>query len=302
VIVSASRRTDIPALYSEWLLNRLAEGYALVPHRFDPRRLWRIDLSAGNVDCLVLWTKNPAPMLGALSAVEDLGHRYYFQYTLTPYGPPVEPGVPPLESRLGTLEALSARLGPKRVVWRYDPVIVDRERPPSWHEDRFGAMAERLSPLVERVVISFVDPYRHQPFGPPPDGVRLAAAARLAAVARQFGLGLCACAESPDLAVFGISPAACVDAALVSEIIGRPVPSRKDRGQRPACGCSESRDIGAYDTCVQGCRYCYATTNPARAAARRAAHDPRSPVLTGRPRGDERIDDLKTTPQKPRLF
>ena len=283
LIVSASRRTDIPALYPDWLLARLRAGEALVPSRFNPGKLFRIDLRPESVDCLVLWTKNPAPLIDKLGAIDDLGHRYYFQFTLNPYGPPLEPGLPPLEERLGIMERLAGRLGPKAVVWRYDPIILNRELTPAWHLEKFGKLAERLSGLVEKTVISFVDAYRHQPVAPPSDPERLAAAEGLAEAALKSGLALRACAERVDLGELGIEPSSCVDADIVESVIGRRPLGSRDRGQRPLCRCHESRDIGVYQSCVNGCLYCYATTSRAKAAINHAAHDPFSPTLIGRP-------------------
>jgi hypothetical protein len=293
LIISASRRTDIPALYSDWLLNRLRAGEALAPDRFRPKRLYRIDLRPESVDCLVFWTKNPGPLMGKLSAIEDLGHRYYLQYTLNPYGPAFEPGVPPAAERFSLMAALAKRLGPKGVVWRYDPVIVNSELTPAWHARRYGEMAEKLSGLVERSVISFVDAYRHQPVAPPSDADRLAAAEALAVKARKAGLKISACAESPSLSAFGIEPSSCVDASIVESLSGRRPHVARDRGQRPLCRCFESRDLGAYQSCVCGCAYCYATTSKAKAVANHKTHDPLSPTLLGRPAENAEIVEAK---------
>jgi hypothetical protein len=289
MIVSASRRTDIPALYSGWLVNRLRAGQALVPDRFRPGRLYRIDLRPEAVDCLVLWTKNPAPMLDKLGEIEGLGHGYYLQYTLNPYGPPLEGGLPPLSERLAALEAVSRRIGPRRVVWRYDPVVITPELGPAWHVQKFQALANRLAGLVERAVVSFVDAYRHQPVAPPGQADRDAAAAGLAEAADKAGLEIFACAEGPELAALGLPPSSCVDPGLAAEISGREKSFGRDRGQRPLCLCAESRDIGMYQSCVHGCLYCYATTSRAKAAARLAAHDPLSPILIGRPPAEAAI-------------
>jgi hypothetical protein len=293
LIVSASRRTDIPALYSDWLLNRLRAGEALAPDRFRPKRLYKIDLRPESVDCLVFWTKNPGPLMGKLSAIEDMGYRYYLQYTLNPYGPDIEPGVPGASERLSLMAALAKRLGPKGVVWRYDPVILNSELTPAWHARRYRETAEKLSGLVERSVISFVDAYRHQPLGRPPEALRLGAAEALAAEARKAGLKITACAEEPSLAAFGIEPSSCVDASIAESLTGRRPAGARDRGQRPLCRCFESRDVGAYQSCVCGCVYCYATTNQAKARANRLAHDPLSPTLLGRPAEDAEIAEAK---------
>ena len=293
MIVSASRRTDIPALYSDWLLNRLKAGEVLVPDRFNSRRLYKIDLRPESVDCLVFWTKNPSPMLAKLGAVENLGHHYYFQYNLNPYGAALEAGLPPLAERERALAALAKRLGPKRVVWRYDPVVIDSERTPAWHAKKLGEMAGRLQGMVERVVVSFVDAYRHQPVAPPSKSDIIAAAAMLAEAANKAELDILACAESPDLAAFGLGPSSCVDLDLVEASSGRRPKAARDKGQRPLCRCAESRDLGAYQSCVHGCVYCYANTSLARARKNHAAHDPLSPILIGQPNREAAIGEAR---------
>lgn len=123
MIISASRRTDIPAFYAPWFFNRLQEGYLLVPNPFDPRTLSRISLGRDVVDCIVFWTKNPAPMLPRLGELS--GYNYYFQYTLNPYGADLEKHLPPLEKRIETFKRLSDKVGRDRVVWRYDPILTN---------------------------------------------------------------------------------------------------------------------------------------------------------------------------------
>ncbi|GKH45678.1 DUF1848 domain-containing protein [Anaerotruncus massiliensis (ex Togo et al. 2019)] len=293
MILSVSRRTDIPAYYSAWFLNRLAEGFVLVPNPHNPRQLSRIPLSPETVDCIVFWTKNPTPMLDALPRIEAAGYPFYFQFTLTPYGPRTEPGLPPKEELVRAFWALSRRLGPKRVVWRYDPVMVDGRYPTAWHLERFEALCNALEGAAERCVFSFVDPYRHTG-GAYRETTRsecLDVAGGFGEIAARHGFSLFTCAETIDLSAFGIGHAACIDPELVGGILGCPVKAAKDPGQRPACGCCESVDIGAYNTCPGGCAYCYATTGRAAALRCAAAHDPAAPMLTGWPRGGERISD-----------
>lgn len=300
MIVSASRRTDIPAYYSQWLLDRLREGYVLIPHPRNARRLGRVELSPDNVDCLVFWTKNPAPMLDRLPQIEAMGYLFYFQFTLTPYGPEVERNLPPKREIIRTFRELSRRIGPQRMVWRCDPVMITEKYPVAWHLERFRELCEALQGTACRCVFSFIDPYPHigRALRTPSREEMLAVAEGFSRIAAGYRLPLFTCAEEIDLSRFSIGHGACIDRDLIGRIVGRPIRARKDPGQRPACGCMESVDIGAYDTCPSGCAYCYATTSEKAVRDRMRAHDPGSPLLTGIPRGDEIITDRTTPSQK----
>ncbi len=286
MILSASRRTDIPALYGPWLLNRLGAGEVLIPDPYRAGAGTRLLFSPETVDCLVFWTKNPLPFLPLLEEIEGLGYtRYYFSYTITAFGPELEPGLPPVKERLAAFQALSRRLGPSRVDWRFDPIILDKERTPAWYEKRFAALCPVLAPYTQRCILSFADFYRHlgKSFPQPSRGEMEETAGRLSETAQRYGLPLFTCAEEGDFSPWGIRHGACIDKGKVEETAGYPVGVKPHRGQRGACGCVESVDIGAYGTCVNGCAYCYATKSHAAARSRYAAHDPQSPLLTGWP-------------------
>lgn len=142
MIISASRRTDIPAFYAKWMVNRLRDGQVLVPYPRDAGKLGRVRLTPENVDAITFWTKNPAPMLEHLRAIDDMGFKYYFSFTVTGYGPDVERHLPPKDEVVDTFLRLSERLGPKRVDWRFDPIVVSARYPVDWHLDAFGAMCQ----------------------------------------------------------------------------------------------------------------------------------------------------------------
>ncbi|MCI8624577.1 MAG: DUF1848 domain-containing protein [Provencibacterium sp.] len=286
MIISASRRTDVPAWYGGWLLQRLRQGEALVSNPFRPRRITRLRFSPQTVEALVLWTKHPEPMLSLLPEIDRLGYRYYFTYTLTPYGPEWEPGFPAVERRIACFQALSRRLGPSRVDWRYDPVILTADRGTGWHLEQFERLCRQLAPYTTRCIFSFFDSYRHlgKRFAPPDEEQMFEIAAGFAAIAREHRLPLYTCAEPSDLSRWGIAHAACIDPQKIAELCGgRKISYKKDAGQRPACGCAPSVDIGSYDTCPGGCVYCYGTRSRIRAQQRFAAHDPGCPLLEGPP-------------------
>lgn len=322
MIISASRRTDIPALYSEWLMNRLAAGFALVPNPFNPRQVQRVSLLAQDVDALVLWTKNPGPLLPLL---EDIAARFplLVHQTITAYPRCLEPGSPAWEDSVRLFRAVSGKIGRSRIIWRYDPLLFWEQLDESYHLRALERTAAALAGCTERLVVSFLRLYRKTvrnlsralspPIGAPQCAPKCAGAsapcgrsafssnraglpldaphgmsrtefmARVVFVAQKHGLEVRTCALEEDFSALGALPGACVDADLLRRQ-GVAVAAVKDSGQRGACRCAPSRDIGMYDSCPQGCLYCYANQSPELAARNLAArHDPCGPSLL-RPR------------------
>lgn len=287
MIVSISRRTDIPALYSSWLARRLSAGFVLVPNPFNPRQVSRISLDPSEVDCLVFWSKNPGPMLDKLDYLEE--YSYYFQITLNAYSKEIEPGLPSLEQRLDTFRLFSSRLGPERAIWRYDPVFLSPSYTIDWHSRQFAGIASQLSGYTRSCIISFGDIYpkirrKMEAAGlKPPDSGQIAdLAAAFSRSASRFQISLATCAETVDLSSLNIGHASCIDRNLIEKITGKPLTGAvKDKNQRPACGCIASVDIGMYNTCRHGCVYCYANSSRIRAERNYASHDPDSLLLAG---------------------
>lgn len=296
MIISASRRTDIPAFYSEWLINRLKAGFTYVRNPHNPNRISCVSLSPEVVDCIVFWTKNPRPMLRNLEILDEMGYPYYFQFTITPYDHRIENGLPGKTEIMETFKELSNRIGKERVIWRYDPIILSETFPMSYHLDAFSSMCDILGGYTNKCIFSFIDLYTkvqesvkgmidHEVTSL--DKKRIAQA--FLKIAERHSLILETCAEAIDLSPYGIFPASCIDADTIQNSIGYPIQGKKDANQRPACGCIESIDIGAYDCCSHGCVYCYATSNHHRVRSHCKQHDPHSPLLVGQPRGDETI-------------
>ncbi|MHB8765637.1 MAG: DUF1848 domain-containing protein [Deferrisomatales bacterium] len=282
-IVSASRRTDLPARFAPWLLARLEEGFAEVPHPFAPTRVRRVDLRpapAGALEALVLWTRDPSPLLGALPAWEAGGLRTLWLVTITGYPAALEPAAPDPGRAVAAVRDLARVVGPERVSWRYDPVLlcpaagVDRR----WHRENFTRLAGQLAGSTARCVVSLYDDYAKARrrlaaagLAPGTEAEGRALAADLADRARAAGIALQSCCE--DLADAGIPAGACIDGRLLDALWGIGAATRRDAGQRPGCRCAPSVDLGVYDTCGHGCLYCYATTTGARART----HDPTAP-------------------------
>lgn len=294
MILSASRRTDIPCFYAEWLMNRLRAGYALTRNPMNHAQLARVPLTPDIVDCIVFWTKDAANLLPRLGELDARGYRYYFQFTLTPYDRAVEPNLRAKAEIEETFRALSKRVGSRRVVWRYDPVILNDSLGVEWHKARFQRLCGRLAGYADTVTISFVDLYPKLKTGlirAISTAERAELAGFFAETARQHGLRATACCEADDLRPYGIERASCIDRERIEAMLGCGLEAPPDRNQRPGCGCCRSVDIGAYNTCGNGCVYCYANHSAASVRRNRAAHRPDGELLLGEVLAGERITE-----------
>lgn len=298
MILSVSRRTDIPACYPDWFMRRLREGYAMVRSPFNLRQVSRVSLSREAVDCIVFWTKNPAPLLPHLPEIARMGYPCLFQVTLNAYGTDVERALPPLHARVEAMRTLAGLLGPERVTWRYDPILLSADCTVDWHVRQFAALAQALEGCTERCVISFLDVYdkirrrlREQGLRAPEEAEVRQIARALAQAAASHGMAIQTCAEHYDLSDLGVEHGACIDGQVISRILGKPLKLRRDAGQRSTCGCVASVDVGAYNTCGNGCVYCYANFSPETTARQMAAHCPDSPLLTGQIGPEDRVTE-----------
>ena len=296
MILNTGQRTDIPAFFPEWFFNRVRAGEVLVRNPVRPELLVRYRIDPAVVDAIVFCTKNPAPMLPRLG--ELAAFRQVWHVTVTPYGRDLEPFVPPKKQVVSAIRALSRALGPEKVVWRYDPVIVSSDWPVARHAKAFETLARLLEGAVESAVISFVDLYQKTKANLPgvrevsPDEIASLVPAFLASASRH-GMRLFGCHETQALPAFpGVDCSGCASREALERALGISLAVPADaRGVRANCPCLLGHDIGAYDTCLHGCRYCYATRSFRAAEANVRRHDPASPLLVGRPGPDEEIRD-----------
>lgn len=299
MIISASRRTDIPTYYSDWFFNRLKEGYAYVRNPMNIHQISKISLSPDVVDGIVFWTKNPIPMMPYLDKLND--YAYYFQFTVNSYGRDIELNVPNKNDIIiPAFRELSNRIGADRVIWRYDPILLTEKYTIDYHVNYFNELAKRLSGYTNKCVISFVDLYRNtkthlKDFGilPLGDKEMYALAEHLVEIANKNKLIVESCAEKINLEQFGIQHGHCIDCELFEKILNCKMKLSKDKNQRPECGCMESIDIGAYNTCKNGCRYCYANFSKNTVIKNIGAHNPDSPLIFGEVMTDDKIIERK---------
>ena len=288
VIMSVSRSTDIPAFYADWFLERLKAGYSVWVNPFNQER-YRV--SFADTRMIVFWSKNPKPMLDKLSEIEALGFRqYYFQFTLNDYVVEgLEPNVPPVAERIDTFKRLAERIGKERVIWRFDPLLLSDSLTVGVLLEKISTIGHELQGATEKLVFSFADIQAYRKVSKNLSGTncrefssdeKIGFAKGLHDVSLSLGLEMATCAEDIDLSEYGIKHNKCVDDDLMvrlfhddaklMDFIGAEYDmidgwtikkSKKDKGQRKACGCIVSKDIGAYNTCPHLCRYCYANTS-----------------------------------------
>jgi hypothetical protein len=268
-----------------------------VPNPFNPKQITRISLAPEDVDVIVFWTKNAKPILKYLTELNKEGYKYYFQYTLNNYPASIEPNKPEFSKKIETFKMLSGIIGPEKVIWRYDPIILSNITPPEYHTVKFREIIQHLSGYTKRVVVSILDDYRaaksrlyalkSNEIMIETDPLMISGKndflAEIALLAASHGLEIFSCAEKFDLSKFNIKPGKCIDDDLIRKLFGGlAVNSKKDKNQRAECGCVISKDIGMYDSCPFDCKYCYATHYKKKNHDDTMKHFDDSPSLLGR--------------------
>lgn len=293
MIINTGGRTDTVQYYTDWLLRRFSEGYALSRNPLFPNKISRYELTPDKVDCVVFCSKNYKPILPRLHEITDCFHTYFY-YTITAYGKDIEPGVPPVDESMQTLMELSRQVGRQRVAWRYDPVLLTRNYTVAGHLETFERMAETLAPYIDRCIFSFVEMYKKLETNMPElipltEEDKDALAQGLGSIAEKYGIHIQTCGTNGDYSRYGIHGSGCMTLDILGRANGISFKNLKHKGMREGCHCIESRDIGAYDTCLNGCKYCYANKNPRRAFENYKYHDPASPLLLGHVRPEDTV-------------
>ena len=308
MILSVSRRTDIPAFYTKWFMNRLREGSVCIRNPMNPDQISRVVLTPEVVDCIVFWTKNPEPLLDKLDTIDTMGYKYYFQFTITPYNNKMETALGDKSKIIETFISLSKKIGKEKVIWRYDPIILGDKLTMEYHFNALEKMMAKLADYTDECIISFVDPYRKMKGRMGDQWTREMTESEMRQIAKGFskiaakaGVSLKTCAEKIDLEQYGIGHSSCIDQGKIESIISCSLSDKvKKDGQREYCGCLECIDIGAYNTCRNGCLYCYATFNPETTARNCRLHDPNSSLLIGRIAASDKLTEREVRSLKHR--
>jgi hypothetical protein len=290
MIISASYRSDIPAFYAPWFVNRLNAGYARTVNPYGGQ-VSTVPLTADAVDGFVFWTRNLEPFFGALDAVRARKLPFIVQYTITGYPRALDAATIGPDRAIDHLRKVAVCFGPGVAVWRYDPVVFSTVTPPAWHKGNFRRLCGAIKGMVDEVVVSCAQIYRKTSrnmnaaacaadfeWWDPSAEEKRALLASLADIADGCGLRLTLC-DQPELRSDGIGEARCIDADRLGRVAGRTITAPK-RPHRKTCGCWSSRDIGAYDSCPHGCAYCYAVDSRRAAKRRFQSHDSWSAFLS----------------------
>ena len=293
MIINTGGRTDTVQYYTEWLLRRFAEGYVMSRNPLFPNKVSRYELTPDKVDCVVFCSKNYKPVLPRLREITDKFNTY-FHYTITAYGKEIEPGVPSIDESMETLICLSDLVGAKRVAWRYDPVLLTKEYTIPRHLDTFEYMGKKLAPHIDRCIFSFVEMYKKLETNMPElipmsESDKNKLAEGLGRIAAKYGIYIQTCGTNGDFSRFGVHSSGCMTLDILGGANGVAFKDLKHKGVRQGCHCIESRDIGAYDTCLNGCKYCYANKTPQKAFENYKRHDSASPLLLGQIKPDDTI-------------
>jgi hypothetical protein len=294
LFLNISGRTDIVNHYSEWLFNRFEEGYVLSRNSLFANSVRRYELTPEKVDCLIFGSKNYTPILGRIHEITERFNTYFY-YTITAYDKDVEPGVPDIEAGINTLLTLSNIVGAHRIAWRYDPILLTGKYTTAMHLKTFGYIADRLAGHIDRCIFSFVEMYKKHETNLP-ELIAISAgemdtiAQGLGEIAAKHNIVLQTCGPEENYAQYGIETSGCVTLDILGRANDLNFRNLKHKGFRKGCHCIESRDIGALDSCPNGCKYCYANKNAHRPLENFKLHDPKSPLLIGHLKQTDRLE------------
>lgn len=296
MILSVSRRTDIPAFYSDWFINRIRAGYCTVQNPFNHNQISKVSMKPEDIDVIVFWSRNPSPLIRYLQQLDDIGFRYYFQFTIMNNPRELDPNSPSTHSAINIFKKLSERIGPQRIIWRYDPIVFSNLTGIKYHLESYKLIASQLKGYTKLSIISIVDIYKKtqkrikqlqmqgveisQYLGEQDEEFTLLME-NIVQIAASFNFEIHSCSEVINLTQYGIKPGKCIDDQYINKVFGISVTKKKDPNQRAECGCVVSKDIGMYDTCIYGCQYCYATSSLDLAKINHEHHNPNSPSLLG---------------------
>ena len=296
MIINTGMRTDIPAFYSTWLLNRIKEGYVLVRNPYYRNQVTRYSLSPQLVDCLAFCTKNPHPLMAHLDVLDKF--KQFWFITITPYGKDLEPNVPPIDQVIEDFKVLSKHLGVNAVALRYDPILLNDNFTIEKHVYAFDKLLSQLQGYTKDVTISFLDMYDKVKHNAPnirtlTDEEQNVIGSEFAKIGKKYGMVIHACCEKKELAEYGIDISGCMSQEIVEKAIGYSLNAPRNGSKRESCNCLMGNDIGMYNTCMHLCKYCYANYSEELVKSNALKHNPNSPFLIGESEEDDNITNAQ---------
>lgn len=286
MIINTGQRTDIPAFFSDWFMNRVNEGFVLVRNPYNASAVTRFTIDPKLVDLIGFCTKNPEPMLPYVKELDERGFGQFWHMTITPYGRDIEPNVPDKNKCLETFIKLSALVGVNRIAWRYDPILISQKYSADYHRRAFEKMAAALCGWTDSCVISFIDLFAKVKKNFPEarslnDAEKIELGRDLIKIAENYKMKVRTCGEGNILKDYGAIVSGCITQEVYERAVGCKLLFPRFKPSRSECACYLSCDIGAYSTCAHYCRYCYANSDWRAVKENAKRHDPRSPFLVG---------------------
>lgn len=296
MIINTGCRTDIPAFYSKWLMNRIKEGYVLVRNPYNPKQVTKYNLSPDVVDCLAFCTKNPEPMLQYLNQLDK--YKQYWFVTITPYGRNIEPNVPDKQKVIESFKQLSNHIGVDAIGWRYDPIFIGYGFDVKKHIEFFRKIAQQLKNYTNNCTISFLDLYekvkRNAPeLRPPSKEEQIEIAKEFSEIGKENNMTIHSCCEKTYLSEYGLKCNGCMSQEIVEKAIKSNLNPPNRKNIREGCNCLMGNDIGEYNTCGHLCKYCYANANKALVVDNMKKHNENSPFLIGDSQSEDKITEAK---------
>lgn len=291
MILSAGLRTDLVAAYPMWLYNRFKAGFVYARNPLFPGRVTYYELKPNKVDALYFCSKS---YINVLSWIGEIGKHFrtLFHCTVNGYGTDVEQYLPPLEDRIQAVKELSRSVGKERVFWRYDPILLTEKYDTKRHFELFEEIGKELSPYVSGCIISFVEMFprisqRMAGILPLSNEEKVRIAKALNEIAAKYRLNLRICGADDRYRDVGVYGGGCVTLDDISKANGCAFRAVPHHGNKRGCYCITSRDIGWYDSCPLGCKYCNANRDLTILKENLQAHDPDSPILIGKINEDD---------------
>ena len=297
MIINVGGRTDIVNYYTPWLLNRLYEEYAYSRNPFAKENVYKLSLKPEDVDCLLFCSKNYQPILKHIEKIDEKYH-ILCNYTITCYEKDIEPEVPTIDESILTLEKLSNKIGKNKILWRYDPILLTEKYTVERHLKTFEYIAESITPYVSRCIFSFVDMYKKVEENMPEilplndeDKKRLLKG--IGSISQKYNLYIQTCATNESYKEYNIHSAGCTTREILEQAHNVVYKNVKAEGIRENCHCIASRDIGAYNSCLSGCKYCYANRKPDIPKKVIKLHDEKSPLILGHLQENDNLIETK---------
>ena len=283
MIINTGTRTDIPAFFSRWFLNRIDEGFVCTRNPYN-NDIYRYPLNPKIIDCLCFCTKNPKPLLKNIDKLDDFNQFWFV--TITPYDKDIEVNVPDFNRVIKSFKELSEHVGINKISWRYDPIFITEKYNLDFHVAMFERMACELSGYTNDCTISFIDLYKKvlRNFSEAKEVTtdeRLVVGENFSKIAEKYDIQMKTCVEGTLLDQFGFDSSGCMTQSVIENAIGNTLKIPKGKYRTRECDCIFGRDIGAYNTCMHGCRYCYANANMKLVKRNQKLHNSNSPLLIG---------------------